>query len=63
MAGKNKDIQLLIERLKREGCHYRLIHKSDGTIEVEAQGAEDHTLARAIIESVGVMKRDALVQE
>lgn len=52
MAGKTKDIRLLIERLKKEGRHYRLIHKPDGTIEVEARGAEDHAPAREMIESI-----------
>lgn len=62
MVGMTKDIRLLIERLKREGRHYRLIHKPDGTIEVEAQGTEDHALAKEMVASIGDMYKEAVVQ-
>jgi hypothetical protein len=63
MAGKTKDVQPLIERLKRAGQHYRLIHKPDGTIEVEVLGPEDHALAMDAVTRIGDMSREPYIQE
>lgn len=52
MAGKSS-IADIIARLKREGRHYRLVQKPDGTIEVEALGA---------VAKIGELCKDALVQ-
>jgi ribosomal protein L1 len=45
MAGMTKDVKSLIERLKKSGTQYRLIHKPDGTVEIEVTGPEEHALA------------------
>jgi integrase len=63
MAGKTKDVQALIERLKRAGQHYRLIHKPDGTIEVEVLGPEDHALAMDAVARIGDMTREPFIQQ
>jgi integrase len=63
MAGKTKDVQSLIERLKRTGQHYRLIHKPDGTIEVEVLGPEDHALAMDAVARIGDMTREPYIQQ
>jgi hypothetical protein len=63
MAGKTKDVQALIERLKREGRHYRLIHKPDGTIEVEVLGPDDHALAMDAVARIGDMTREPYIQQ
>lgn len=46
MAGMTKETKLLLERLKKQGAHYRLVTKPDGTFEVEANGPEDHAFHR-----------------
>lgn len=61
MAGKSS-IADIIARLKREGRHYRLVQKPDGTIEVEALGAEDHAQAMEAVMKIGEMHKEALVQ-
>jgi integrase len=63
MAGKTTDVRLLIERLKRAGQHYRLIHKPDGTIEVEVLGPEDHALAMDAVLRIGDMTREPFIQQ
>jgi integrase len=63
MAGKTTDVQLLIERLKRAGQHYRLIHKPDGTFEVEVLGADDHALAMDAVARIGDMTREPYIQQ
>ena len=63
MAGKTMDVQLLIERLKRAGQHYRLTHKPDGTIEVEVLGPEHHALAMDAVTRIGDMTRESFIQQ
>nr|WP_157504523.1 hypothetical protein [Luteibacter rhizovicinus] len=63
MAGKTMDVRLLIERLKRAGRHCRLIHKPDGTIEVEVLGPEDHALAMDAVARIGDMTREPFIQQ
>ncbi|MGN6478774.1 DUF6538 domain-containing protein [Luteibacter sp.] len=63
MAGMTKETKLLLERLKKNGTHYRLVTRPDGTIEVEANGPEDHALAREMVESIGDMRKEAIVQQ
>jgi integrase len=63
MAGMTKETKLLLERLKKQGTHYRLVTKPDGTIEVEANGPEDHALAKEMVESIGDMRKEAIVQQ
>jgi integrase len=63
MAGKTKDVQLLIEQLKRAGQHYRLIKKPDGTIEVEVLGPEDHALAMDAVARIGDLTREPYIQQ
>ena len=62
-AGTTKDVQSLIERRKREGRHYCLIHKPDGTIEVEALGPEGHALAMGAVARIGDMTREPYIQQ
>lgn len=62
MAGMTEETKLLLERLKKQGTHYRLITRPDGTIEVEASGPEDHALAKEMVESIGDMRKEAIVQ-
>lgn len=63
MAGMTKQAKLLLERLKKQGTHYRLITRPDGTIEVEANGAEDHALARAMVDAIVDRRKEAIVQQ
>lgn len=62
MAGK-KDVADIIAALKREGRHYRLIRKPDGSIEVEAKGKEDHAHAMEAVEKIGTFANEPYVQQ
>lgn len=62
MAGK-KDVAEVIAALTGEGRHYRLIRKPDGSIEVEAKGAEDHRFAMEAIEKLGSLASEPYVQQ
>jgi integrase len=62
MAGMTKDVRLLVERLKKNGTHYRLVTKPDGTIEVEVTGPEDHAMAMEAIARIGELYKEPYVR-
>ncbi|MDF4024633.1 site-specific integrase [Luteibacter sp. PPL201] len=62
MAGDEWDIDALAASLKKKGKRYRLKANPDGSFEVEANGAEDHAHAKDMVESIGDMRKEAIVQ-